>query len=160
MLPAYISSVTSRGFLFLPSSLQTGEKGQHVSSRAKPAVGSAPTKHVDSPSLGPCPVVRPGPPPRPPSPPPGQRYSRVLTAELESSPVSGSPSLAQPPVLGGHGHPSSSGHRPSELPVARTRRTAGPWGDLCPPSPVCLSTRQGGQRLLEVLAAHCPGQRA
>ena len=50
--------------------------------------------------------------------------------------------------------------RPFELPVARTRRTAGPWGDLCPPGPVCLSTRQGGQRLLEVLAAHCPGQRA
>lgn len=126
MLPAYISSVTSRGFLFLLSSLQTGEKGQHVSSRAKPAMGSAPTKHVDSPSLGPCPVVRPGPPPRPPSSPPGQRYSRVLTAELESSPVSGSPSLAQPPVLGGHGHPSSSG------PVPLSSLWLGPGGQLGP----------------------------
>ena len=119
MLPAYISSVTSRGFLFLLSSLQTGEKGRRVSPRAAPAVGSAPTEHVDSPSLVPCPAVCPGPPPWPPSPLPRQRYPRVPSRVGESFTHSASCS-------GGAWAPFLICFRPSALPVARTRRTVGP----------------------------------
>lgn len=49
----------------------------------------------------------------------------------------GSPSLAQPPVLG---HPFLSGPIPLRLPVARTRRTAGLWETRASTrGPVCLS---------------------
>lgn len=90
-----------------------------------------------------------------PPPPPGQRKLRVHTAELnpgsppcwlECSPVSGCPPLAhrRPPVLGG------AGSRPCLVPPlhaphgSRPGRQLEPQGDLCPPSPICLSPGQGG----------------
>lgn len=122
-----------------------------MSPRAAPAVGSAPTEHVDSPSRAlPCgaswhtftapfstsrAAVAKGPRGR------AGVQSRAGESFTCSASCSGAPFLVWP--------------HPSALPVARTRRTAGPWGDPCPPGPVCLSTRQGGRHLLGVLAAHC-----
>lgn len=122
-----------------------------MSLRAAPGVGSAPTEpwtHL----LGPCPVVRPGPPSRP------LLHLRAAVAKgprgragVQSR--AGKSSLAQPPVLE---HMASG-------PIPLRSLWLGPEGQpgpACPPGPVCLSSRQGGRHLLGVLAARCPGQRS